>query len=127
MTPEERHAYYLSNKEMWPKWKSLSKEKQQHILEYQKEYRKNNRFKVSQTQKNLRKKKQEILINLLGGKCVDCNSCFPPEVYDFHHLNPEEKDFTIGEYMGYSLQKLKQEAQKCVLLCANCHRIKHAV
>lgn len=61
-----------------------------------------------------------------GGVCVDCKQTFPSFVYDFHHLNPKEKDLKLGG----SIKKLPWdlivvELDKCVLLCANCHRIRH--
>lgn len=63
-----------------------------------------------------------------GGKCADCRieDKLHPEIYDFHHLNPLEKDFTIASKNGNSFEKLKEEVDKCELLCANCHRIRHA-
>ena len=46
---------------------------------------------------------------------------------EFHHLNPDEKDFGIGT-KGYtrSIEINKQEVDKCILVCANCHREIHA-
>lgn len=65
------------------------------------------------------------LIAALGGKCTDCGGTFPPEVFDFHHIG--EKEFAISNKVGdLPYDKLLAEAQKCVLLCANCHRTRHA-
>ena len=61
-----------------------------------------------------------------GGRCVDCHGVFQACAYDFHHLDPAQKDFTIGCEDGASWKKMKIELDKCVLLCANCHRIRHA-
>lgn len=46
---------------------------------------------------------------------------------EFHHVNPEEKEFEIDirHFSNTSLQKLKEEVNKCILLCANCHRELH--
>jgi hypothetical protein len=64
--------------------------------------------------------KQE-LVRLLGDKCSNCRHSFPHYVYDFHHTN--NKTAGIGELLeNASLKRLAQEASKCVLLCANCHR-----
>ena len=41
-------------------------------------------------------------------------------VLQFHHLNTEEKDFTISA-KSYSFERLKKEVDKCVMLCSNCH------
>ena len=46
---------------------------------------------------------------------------------EFHHLDPEVKEFAIGDIArrGGSRQSLLREIDKCVVLCANCHRIEH--
>lgn len=63
----------------------------------------------------------------LGNNCKDCglhDSC--PAIYDFHHLDPNEKDFNISRKgYTYSWNKVKIELDKCILLCANCHRKRH--
>ena len=65
-------------------------------------------------------------IDYLGGKCKDCGNVFLVQaVYDFHHKNPEEKDFCIGNILGRGWEKITPELDKCDLLCANCHRIRH--
>lgn len=61
-----------------------------------------------------------------GGKCQDCGGIFPICAYDFHHLDPSEKDFNIGKAQHGSWDKLQPELDKCVLLCAVCHRIRHS-
>lgn len=49
------------------------------------------------------------------------------EALDFHHRDAAEKDFGIS-YKGHTkaLERLKKEVDKCILLCANCHREEHA-
>ena len=57
-----------------------------------------------------------------------CNKCGVADyrVLEFHHLNEKEKDFSISfNYLNLGLDKIKQEIKKCVILCANCHRITH--
>ena len=44
---------------------------------------------------------------------------------DFHHIDPDEKSFMVSEYKNYSLRNIKNEVSKCVVLCANCHRVLH--
>ena len=69
--------------------------------------------------------RKKALIEKMGGKCADCGGVFPPYVYDFHHLEPKDKKFTLAKMIrNMSFEKLEQEASKCVLLCANCHRIR---
>lgn len=61
-----------------------------------------------------------------GGQCSICgyNKC--AQALDFHHLEIGQKDFGISA-KGYtrSWSKVKAELNKCVLLCANCHREVH--
>jgi hypothetical protein len=53
-----------------------------------------------------------------------CNKCSENRnwVLDFHHIDKKEKEYNIGDlkYSG-SLNKIKTEISKCVLLCKNCH------
>lgn len=62
------------------------------------------------------------LIEYKGGKCSRCGYDKPiPRVYAFHHVDPGEKDFTISKWTNCNFEKLKKEADKCILVCANCH------
>ena len=44
---------------------------------------------------------------------------------DFHHLDPATKDYNIGRLTTYSIDVMKHELDKCVLLCRNCHAETH--
>lgn len=67
-----------------------------------------------------RKRTKQRLIDYKGGKCELCgyNKC--NRALQFHHLNPEEKDFSISG-KSVSFDKLKDEVEKCILVCSNCH------
>ncbi len=73
-----------------------------------------------------RYKLKHDLIEYKGGKCEICgyNKC--ESALEFHHLNPEEKEFAISS-KGYtrSFELCKKEVDKCILVCANCHREIH--
>lgn len=69
---------------------------------------------------NHRKKRKKELVKYKGGNCQCCGYDKSMNALQFHHINPEEKDFTIGG-RNYSMEKMKLEADKCVLLCSNCH------
>lgn len=58
-----------------------------------------------------------------GGRCVCCGYDQYPGVLDFHHIDQSTKEFSIGA-RGYtrSWEKIKLELDKCILVCANCHR-----
>jgi ribosomal protein L44E len=63
----------------------------------------------------------------LDSGCVDCGYREHVEALDFDHLPESGKLFNIGEKMGtFSLAKLLEEAAKCEVRCANCHRVKTA-
>ena len=68
------------------------------------------------------------IIEAMGGKCQCCGYDRYPEIFDLHHLDPNEKDFTISSARANprSWEKLCAELRKCVLLCSNCHREVHA-
>ena len=58
--------------------------------------------------------------------CADCGERHPA-MLQFHHLNSEDKTFAIGKAVngGFSLERIKKEIKKCIVLCANCHAIRH--
>lgn len=66
---------------------------------------------------------QTIKAQLSCAKCGDKRGY----VLDFHHLNPEEKENTIARMLSnrYELNKVYDEINKCIVLCANCHREFH--
>ena len=68
---------------------------------------------------------KERAIAFLGGKCQGCGYSHCPAAFDFHHMDPREKDFDISTRVAWS-EALEVELKKCVLLCANCHREAHA-
>ena len=62
-------------------------------------------------------------IAYLGGGCYVCGYDKCNAALEFHHRDPTKKDFAISRQR--SLDKIKAELDKCVLLCANCHRETH--
>lgn len=65
-------------------------------------------------------------VNYKGNMCNLCSYNKYNGALEFHHLNTNNKDFNISDLRTYSWEKLKNELDKCVLLCANCHREIHA-
>ena len=74
-----------------------------------------------------RKKVREMAVSYKGGKCSLCSYSRCPEALEFHHLDPNQKDFAISQ-RGHSRswERVRKELDKCVILCANCHREIHA-
>ena len=59
-------------------------------------------------------------------RCKYCGENHPA-VLQFHHRNPEEKEFDVSSFVYHQkggLAKLEAEIAKCDILCANCH-LKH--
>ena len=76
--------------------------------------------------RRLRNEHKKWAVEYLGAKCVDCglktdHLC----VYDFHHIDPSQKETNVPSLFLKSRERLKKELDKCVLLCANCHRVRH--
>ena len=57
--------------------------------------------------------------------CICCGENSHPVVLELHHLDPLEKE-NDPSVMRTSWQRWLTEAQKCVVICANCHRNVHA-
>jgi len=78
---------------------------------------------VSKRRKTLRIK----LVAYKGGCCILCgyNRCI--DALDLHHLDASQKEFGISSGgLTRSWEKIAAEADKCILVCANCHREIHA-
>jgi DNA-binding CsgD family transcriptional regulator len=87
------------------------------------EERKKNKY---QYVKSFRQRGKEKLVKYKGGKCEKCGYDKCIWALDFHHKNPDEKDFTISNYQHLKMEILYKEVDKCILVCSNCHREIHA-
>lgn len=74
----------------------------------------------------LRRSMKLHAIKILGGKCSRCsyNKCV--DALEFHHKNPNVKEFKLGSGNTMSWKEYKKEVSKCVLLCSNCHKEVHS-
>ena len=71
-----------------------------------------------------RRMKRDALMKLKNVPCLHCNQSFPSPVMDFSHRDSSNKLYSISENVNNkSLDDLLEEAAKCDVLCANCHRI----
>lgn len=76
--------------------------------------------------KNFRKNRKQNLVKISGNKCNICGYNKAISALEFHHINPEEKTYGLAQNgTCHSLQKDLNELQKCILVCANCHREIH--
>lgn len=63
----------------------------------------------------------------LSNPCIRCGEG-DPAALDFHHHTNESKEFVVSHArrLRSSLKRVQAEMNKCVVLCANCHRKLHA-
>jgi hypothetical protein len=63
-------------------------------------------------------------VDYKGGRCSVCgyDKCLP--ALEFHHVDPSQKETKIGANFS-TFKKAKPELDKCILVCANCHRELH--
>ncbi len=70
-----------------------------------------------------RAERKRELVRLFGGQCSECGYNDSYAALDFDHLDPNTKEFQIGQQIStMRWDRLVREAEKCRLLCANCHR-----
>jgi len=81
--------------------------------------------KTYRSLKKRRRRRKSELVAARGGHCLDCGYSASVAALEFHHRDPTTKSFALAEFGG-ALERLLREAQKCDLLCANCHRVRHA-
>jgi hypothetical protein len=78
--------------------------------------------RASVRRKQLREKWHTFKLTL---KCTTCGFSHPAAL-DFHHEDPTKKEAHIHRLLQNGLSaKLRKELKKCIVLCANCHRIHH--
>jgi 5-methylcytosine-specific restriction endonuclease McrA len=87
--------------------------------------RKRRNAKTYRWQKKRRHSRKQQLIDAAGGRCVECGYQGPAAAFEFHHRDPSTKLFSVGDFSG-PIGRLLDEIAKCDLLCANCHRRRHA-
>lgn len=68
-----------------------------------------------------RGKLKKRAVEYKGGKCTLCKYDKCIASLCFHHIDPSKKDFTISHSYGFGWARIKEEIDKCILLCNNCH------
>jgi hypothetical protein len=69
-----------------------------------------------------RRRVKRILVEEAGGRCWLCGFSRCAAALQFHHLDPAEKAFSLSRRgVTRGIDEVRAEAQKCILLCANCH------
>lgn len=71
-----------------------------------------------------RQKRVQEWLHTLKTPCIICGESEPCCI-DFHHINPDTKEFTISQHLGKGRDVLRKEISRCICVCANCHRKIH--
>lgn len=83
----------------------------------------NDKEQVREYHRRYSRKRRGAIIDYLGGKCVECGTA---ERLEFDHIDPEQKSFDIKANLTLSNPEVREELEKCQLLCYDCHRAKSA-
>lgn len=71
------------------------------------------------------KEQTKALLDYLKSRpCADCGGTYPPIAMDFDHRPGETKQFCLSDAGLRSWPRILDEARKCDVVCANCHRIR---
>lgn len=119
----KRKAQNMNLHRKWVRFKKPLIKQPRGIID--KRYYIKNKEKVHEKKMARRKRLKEEAVNIAGGKCKNCgyNKCIT--ALEFHHLQKNKEGNISTLLKNESRQKLLKEAEKCILLCANCHRELH--
>jgi len=106
-------------------YKDLEVRKKKH-KEYSREhYLKNQEETKQRTKENKKKSRLDWAAFKATLKCTRCEENHPAAL-DFHHKDPATKNHAVSWYIKNSqFTRAIEEAVKCIVLCANCHRKHH--
>lgn len=95
--------------------------------EYQRRYAQRRRDRVRQSKREYRARlRQWVAAYKVERGCQRCPERHPA-CLELHHPDPAIKEFEPADMvMNVGLAKIRAEADRCVVLCANCHRKLHA-
>ena len=115
---EYNKKYREENKKYYKKYRELNREKQR---EYIRKWGAENREHTIEYKREYRDERKSYCIEYLGGKCVKCGTIHNLQ---FDHIKREGKKYTIGSRIHQDFTIIKEELDKCQLLCVDCHKVK---
>lgn len=74
--------------------------------------------------KQLHKEVKAKCVEYKGGKCQKCGYSKCPLALEFHHIESDKKEFNVTGRKSFTGQ-VREELDKCILVCSNCHREIH--
>lgn len=106
-------------------YKDASVRKLKHAEYSRKHYEENRQELIDKAVVRRRLLREKWYAFKLTLKCTTCGFSHPAAL-DFHHKDPSKKEAHIHRLLKNGLNsKLQKELEKCIVLCANCHRIHH--
>lgn len=82
---------------------------------------------IKQAVSKRRKKIRKMAVEYKGGKCSLCGYDKCIDALEFHHQDEKSKKFGLSQSgLTRSWEKTKFELDKCIIICANCHRELHS-
>lgn len=92
---------------------------------YQKEHYRRNADRIKDRNRSYKASIRSWMRDLKSSLvCQRCGADHPA-VLDFHHVDGKEFSISEAVCLGFSIETIKQEIDKCEVLCSNCHRIEH--
>jgi hypothetical protein len=88
-----------------------------------KQYRELNKKRLAAQKQKLREEQRKTLLDIIGdGRCNDCGND-DHRVLEFDHVDGE-KTHNVAYFLTRNWARAVEEAQKCDVVCANCHTIR---
>lgn len=84
-------------------------------------YRRNKRQYIERSVR-AKEKRREYVRQMKSRPCADCGIQYPFYVMDFDHREGETKAFEMNHVNYVTMRAIKEEIEKCDIVCANCHR-----
>ena len=117
--------YYQKNKEtIHEQQKEWRRKNRKQVNEWNKKWRDSNKEYYHQRTKDRRDSHRIQAREYLGGKCVGCGTT---ENLQFDHIDRNLKEFNIAHKLDCKWETIKEELDKCQLLCYDCHILKSTI
>ena len=128
----KQKAYQEANTEEKAAYQKVYREaNKEELAAKAKAYNEANKGELASQQKVYKKAKRAernlMLFNYKGAECSHCGLSEPDhlEIYDYHHVDPSTKLYAVAAILSGPIERLMNEVDKCILLCAHCHRKEH--
>lgn len=107
-------------------YKDESERKAKHAGYSREHYLRNKDKQIAANNKYRKAKREEWQAFKTSLCCTKCNFSHPAAL-DFHHTDPSQKEGNVHRFAANGQYKRAyEEVKKCIVLCANCHRVLHA-